>query len=197
MRRATRWALAVSCVLGVVALAGAGCYESLTSMVTADKLVFYDDLVGTYKVAEPATGRIRLSKGDDGKSYVQTHFDEKGVQTNKGTLHILKLGDAHFYEVTVDAFQTTGGKLVYAVGRLEIGGKGGAKTLTGYSFKSKDKFFADAAITTAEFEYEDEGETRKGRALSMPAEKLQAYFASHAKEMTHRELHLERVAEDR
>jgi hypothetical protein len=84
---------------------------------------------------------------------------------------------------------------VYVIGRLEIGDKDGARTLTGYSFKSKDAFFGDAAVTTEEFEYEDDGETRKGRALAMPAEKLQAYLASHAKDMTRKDLRLERVGQ--
>ena len=187
--RASRRAFAALLILVFV---GAGCYESLTSIVTKDKLVFYEDLLGTYKPAEPATGRITLGKGE-GKSYTQTHYDEKGVQTNKGSLHILKLGDHHFYEIAIDDFKNKDGKPIYVIGRLEMEGKEGARTLTGYGFESKDKFFAEAGIATAEYEHKDEGETRKGRALSMPPDVLQAYLAAHAKEMTHQELRLERA----
>src|SRR5687767_2474853 len=86
--------LALAAVLAL-ALAGVGCYESLTSIVTEDKLVFYDGLVGEYRFADPGTGRVRIGKGER-KGYTFEQFDEKGAPTNKGTLHVIKLGRDHF-----------------------------------------------------------------------------------------------------
>jgi hypothetical protein len=39
-------------------------------------------------------------------------------------------------------------------------------------------------VKTAEYEHLEDGERKKGRALAMPAEKLQAYLALRAAEIT-------------
>ena len=183
---------ALTCLF-LCALGAAGCYESLTSIATPDKLVFYDDLPGDYKAVAPATGRLSIGKGE-GKAFAYKQYDEKGGLQNKGALRIVKIGDEHFYEITIDGFQTSEGKPIYAVGRLAIGGKAGAKTLTGYAFKSKDAFFSDPGVTTAEYTSKENGEVKKARALSMPPEKLQAYLAAHAKEMTEPTLKFQQAA---
>ena len=97
---------------------------------------------------------------------------------------MVKLGDETFYQVSVDGYATTGGRPVYAVGRLAIGGKPGAKTLTGYAFKSEETLFGDALVKTEEYEHLEGGERKKSPALSMPPERLQAYLAVRAAEMT-------------
>ena len=184
--RTTR--LVFACLL-VAAFGGAGCYESLTSMVTPDKQVFYEDLVGEYEAVEPATGRVTIEKGPD-KGYAYRQYDDKGALANKGTLRLIKLGDNHFYEFTTERFATSDGKPLYAVGRLAIEGEQGARTLTGYAFETKDAFFQGIGVVTAEYRYNEDGEEKKGRALSMSPEALQAYFAAHAKEMAERGLRL-------
>lgn len=174
--------LALACVL-ICVIGVAGCYESLSDIATPDKLVFFDDLVGNYKAVDPGTGRLTLEKGP-GKAYAYHQYDGKDALVNKGTLWVVKLGDEHFYQVSVDGYATTDGRPVYTVGRLRIGGEPGAKTLTGYAFQSAETFFNDPRVTTAEYERQEYGERHKGRALSMPPEKLQAYLAARAAEMT-------------
>ena len=71
-------------------LALGGCYESLVSIATPDKLVFYDDLVGEYKAVDPATGRLTLERGKE-KEYAYKQYDDKDALQNKGTLKIIKL----------------------------------------------------------------------------------------------------------
>ena len=156
-----------------------GCYESLNSVATPDKLVFYDDLLGDYKAIEPASGRMSLRKAD-AKSYAYLEYDAKGDLKNQGELRVIKLGDHHFYEITIAGFTTADRKPVYVIGRLEIGGNAGPRTLAGYAFKSRETLFNDPAITSIEFTGQD---GKKGRALSMPAAALQAYLAEHAREM--------------
>jgi hypothetical protein len=184
--RTTRFA---SALLLAFVLGGAGCYESLTSIVTPDKQVFYEDLVGEYEAVEPATGRVTIEKGAD-KAYAYRQYDDKGALANKGRLRLIKLGDDHFYEITADRLNTLEGKPLYAVGRLAIEGEKGARTLTGYAFETKDAFFEGTGVVTAEYRYKEEGQEKKGRALSMSPEALQAYLAAHAKEMTERGLRL-------
>ena len=82
------------CVAG-----GAGCYESLTCIATPAKLVFYDELLGDFNAVEPASGRITLQKAA-GNAYSYLHYDDKGVQQNKGALRVIKFGDDHDYELT-------------------------------------------------------------------------------------------------
>src|SRR5688500_15921958 len=48
-----------ACVIASLVIV-AGCYESLRSVVTPDKLVFYEDLLGEYELASPGTGRVRI-----------------------------------------------------------------------------------------------------------------------------------------
>jgi hypothetical protein len=175
--------LGLCCLVACSLLALAGCYESLTSIATADKLVFSDELVGEYKAADPAAGRLTLKKGKD-KSYGFLQYDQKGVQTSKGTLWVVKLGKDYFYQVTVDGYATSDGRPVYAIGRLVVEGKAGARTLTGYAFKSEASIFADPKVKTEEYERVENGERRKSRALAMPADKLQEYLAARAAEMT-------------
>ena len=95
--------LGLWCLVACFLLALAGCYESLTSIATADKVVFYDDLVGEYKATDPAAGRLTLKKGKD-KTYSFLQYDQKDVQTSKGALWLVKLGNEHFYQVTVDGY---------------------------------------------------------------------------------------------
>lgn len=194
--RSVRLALAA---MLAIALTGAGCYESLTSIVTADTVVFYDGLVGEYRFADPGTGRVRIVKGER-KGYTFEQFDENDKPTNKGTLHVIKLGRDHFYELAIDGFRTDGGKPMYAIGRLAIerdDEQADAKSLTGFAFKSKEKFFADPEITTVEYAYDDRGERKTSRGLSMPPERLQAYLAAHVDEMVDAQLRLERIAKAR
>ena len=177
-------------VLGTLALPG--CYESLTDIATPDTLVFDADLLGDYTAADPATGRLTLGKGPE-KSYAYRQYDERGVLANEGKLWVVKLGDETFYQVSVDGYGTTGGKPVYAVGRLRVEGKPGEKTLTGYAFKSEEALFGDALVKSEEYEHVEGGERKKSRALSMPPEKLQAYLTVRAGEMTEPTLKFERV----
>jgi hypothetical protein len=173
--------LRLACLLACFLLPG--CYESLTDIATPDKLIFDDGLLGDYQAVDPATGRLTLGEGKD-KSYAYRQYDEKGALVNEGKLWVVKLGDETFYQVSVDGYGTTGGKPVYAVGRLRVEGKPGAKSLTGYAFKSEETLFGDALLKTEEYEHVEGGERKKSRALSMPAEKLQAYLALRAAEMT-------------
>jgi len=171
-------------VVGVLAaLGGFGCYESLTSIVTPDKVAFDPDLPGDYEGVEPATGRVEIRKGDD-KGYTYRFYDQKGELTNKGTLRLVKLGGETFYQFDVDGYATADGKAVYAIGRIVIEGKAGAKTLTGYSFKTKEQLFDAVGVATAEYTVKEAGEEKRSRALAMSTEDLQKYLAAHGAEMT-------------
>jgi hypothetical protein len=173
-------------------LSAPGCYESLTDIVTPDKLVPCDDLVGDYRAVDPGTGRLTLAKGK-GKELAYKQYDEKNALTNQGTLWVLKLGNDHFYQISVDGYAASDGRPVYAIGRLAIDGKPGAKVLTGYAFKSEDALFGDRLVGTAEYEHSEGGQRTTHRALSMPPEKLQAYLALRAAEMTEPTLKFEQV----
>ena len=176
--------LALTCTVACV-LAAPGCYESLTDVATPDKLLFDDGLLGDYDAVDPAAGRMTLAKGKDKeKAYAYRQYDEKGALANEGTFWVIKLGDETFYQVSVDGYATTGGRPVYAVGRLVIEGKPGARTLAGYAFKSPETLFGDALVKSEEYEHVEGGERKKSRALSMPPDKLQAYLALRAAEMT-------------
>jgi len=168
-------------LIAVVCLAG--CYESLVSVVTPDKAVYYDELLGDYQGVDPTTGRLTLEKGGP-QAYRFTQTDEKGEQTTKGTLRLIRLGDTDFYELTVDGFRTTDDKPLYAIGRLAIEGTAGAKTLSGYAFKTREELFDAIGVASSEYAYKEGGEEKKGRALSMPPDALQSYLAAHATEMT-------------
>ena len=174
----------VSACLLLCVLAGPGCFESLTSIATPDKLEFDADLVGDYTAADPATGRLTLEKGKDARTFAYRQYNEKDALVNQGTFWVVKLGDETFYQVSVDGYATTDGRPVYAVGRLRVEGKPGEKTLTGYTFKSPDTLFGDALVKAEEYEHVENGERKKSRALSMPPEKLQAYLTVRAAEMT-------------
>lgn len=186
---------ALACLLvGVLLIAG--CYESLTDIATPDKAVFFGDLVGDYAAVHPATGGLTLKKGTD-TSYAYTQYDDKGAPVNRGTFWILKLGDETFYQVSADGYATADGRPVYAIGRLRVEGEPGAKTLTGYAFKSPETFFGDRLVTTAEYERLEGGERKTGRAVSMPPEKLQTYLAVRAAEMTEPTLKFQQKAKGR
>jgi hypothetical protein len=74
---------------------------------------------------------------------------------------------------------------VYTIGRLRIEGMPGAKTLTGYTFKSADEIFNDPRVKAERYEYTSLGQRQTGRAVSMPPPgRLQAYLAERAAEMT-------------
>ena len=176
--------LALACLLAIVVLAPAGCYESLTSIATSDKVVFDADLLGRYAAVDPDTGGLTLEKGKEAKTYAYRQFDEKGVLVNQGTLWVVTVGGETFYQILVDGNVTTDGRAIYTIGRLRIRGRPGAKTLTGYAFESGYTFFDDPLITTAQYERLENGERMKGRALFMPPEKLQTYLALRAAEMT-------------
>jgi hypothetical protein len=186
----TRAFVAVAVVLAT------GCYESLTSVVTPDKQVYYDDLPGDYQGVAPTTGRLTLEKGGP-QAYAYRQFDEKGEQTLKGTLRLIRLGDAHFYEITADGFRTLEGKPIYVVGRLLIAGEPGAKTLTGLAFASREKLFDGIGIVSAQYEWKEGDEVKKGRGLSMPAQALQEYLSKHAAEMTEATLKFQQVKPSR
>ena len=178
----TKTSLALACL--VIGVATPGCYESLTSIATPDNVVFFDHLVGKYKAVAPGTGRLTLDKGKDKHTYTYRQYDEKDALVNQGTLWVMKLGDETFYQISVDGYATTDGRAVYAIGRLRIEGEPGAKTLTGYAFKSEEALFGDALVKTEEYERQEGSERKRSRALSMRPEKLQAYFALRAAEMT-------------
>ena len=179
--------LAFACLL----LCVAGCYESLTDIATADKVVFYDEFVGEFKPVAPTTGRLVLEKGED-NAYAYTHYNAAGdTVSGKGSLWILKLGEQHFYQLSVDGYTTRDGKPVYGVGRLAIEGDAGKKTLTGYAFQSAETLFGDKLVTTAE--YEQPG-GQKSRAVQMPAEKFQEYLAARGAEMTEATMKFEQAA---
>ena len=190
--RSCRTALAV--VITAV-LIGAGCYESLNSIVTPDKLVYYEGLIGDYRLADPGTGSVRITAGEK-KSYKFEQFDDQHKSTSHGTLHVIKLGKEHFYEITVSDFRTVDDKPVYAIGRMVIqrdAEDGPAKSLTGFAFQSKEKFFDDPEVTTSEFTYDERGERKTTRALAMAAERLQAFLEANVDKMTKQELRLERT----
>ena len=174
---------ALPCLVLVLASLS-GCYESLTDIATADKVVFYEDLLGPYKAALPATGRMTLEKGDRPNAYRYAQYDEKDALTNKGTLWLLKLGEEHFYQLTVDGFTTADGRAVYGVGRLKIEGAKGSKSLTGYAFKAQETLFDDPLIKSVEYEHAEGGERKKSRALSGPAAELQSALLVRAAGMT-------------
>jgi hypothetical protein len=135
-------------------------------------------------------------KGKD-SAYAYSQYDDKGTRLNQGTLWVVKLGDEHFYQISVDGYVTTDGRPLYAVGRLRIEGTPGAKTLTGYAFKTPETLLGDPLVTTAEVEHEEGGERKKGRALSMPPQKLQEYLALRAAEMTEPTLKFQQTGDGR
>jgi hypothetical protein len=177
----------------LVCVIGGGCYESLTTIVTPDKLVVVDKLAGEYQLLDPGSGRVTIEKGK-GKTYGYKQFDAKGAPLYKGTLCIVKLGDEHFYQITLDGITTADNKPVYVIGRLHIEGTPGARTLTGFAFNSPATFFGDASVGTVDYEFKARGEAKKGRAASAPTEKLQAFLAEHAADMTSATLKLKQVA---
>src|SRR3954452_24496551 len=129
-----------SAAVALLALVLGGCYESLTSIVTPDKVFFDPDLPGDYASSDPSAGRITIAKDGD-KGYTYKHYDEKGELKLKGPLQLVKLGTEMFYQFGADGYATTEGKPVYAIGRIVIEGKAGAKSFTGYSFKTKEQLF--------------------------------------------------------
>ena len=183
--------LVLACVVAWGLLA-VGCYESLTSIATADKLDFDARLLGEYSAVDPGTGRLTLERGK-GKSYAYRQYDAKGGLANKGTLWVVKLGDERFYQLSVDGYETTDGRTVYAVGRLRVEGAAGAMVLTGYAFKSKEAILGDTLVKTEEYEHLEDGKRKKSRALAMPAEKLQTYLSVRAGEMTEPTLKFEQT----
>jgi hypothetical protein len=174
---------AFCCLLAACLLTVGGCYESLTSIATGDKVVFSEELVGDYAATDAAAGRLTLSKGKD-KSYAFRQFDAKGAQTSKGTLWVVKLGKDYFYQIAVDGFAASDGRPVYAIGKLVVEGKAGVRTLTGYAFKAESSPLADPKVKTQEYELTENGQKRKSKAIAMPADKLQEYLAAHAADMT-------------
>lgn len=188
------FAAALAVVIAFAAI-GAGCYESLNSIVTPDKLVFYEGLAGDYRLADPGKGSVRIT-AEERKSYKFEQFDDQRQSTNRGTLHVIKLGTEHFYEITISDFRTVDDKPVYAIGRLVVqrdAEDGPAKSLTGFAFQSKEKFFDDPEVTTSEFTYDERGERKTTRALAMSAERLQAFLEANADKMTKQALRLERT----
>jgi hypothetical protein len=177
----------------LVTLLVGGCYESLTSIVTPDKVFFDPDLPGDYASTDPSAGRITIAKADD-KGYTYKHYDEKGELKLKGPLQLVKLGGETFYQFAADGYTTTEGKPVYAIGRIVIEGKPGAKTFTGYSFKTKEQLFDAIGVATAEYTHKENGEEKRERALSMSTEALQAYLAAHGAEMTEAVLKYQQTA---
>jgi hypothetical protein len=183
----------VSAAVALFAVFVGGCYESLTSIVTPDKVYFDPDLPGDYAATDPTAGRITIARGDD-KGYTYKHYDEKGELKMKGPLHLVKLGNETFYQFASDGYATTEGKPVYAIGRIVIEGKAGAKSFTGYSFKTKEQLFDAVGVATAEYTHKENGEEKRDRALSMSTEALQAYLAAHGGEMTEAVLKYQQTA---
>jgi hypothetical protein len=167
----------------LVAFLLGGCYESLTSIVTPDKVYFDPDLPGDYTATDPSAGRITIATAGD-KGYTYKHYDEKGELKLKGPLLLVKLGNETFYQFAADGYATTEGKPVYAIGRIVIEGKAGAKSFTGYSFKTKEELFDAVGVATAEYTHKEDGQEKRERALSMSTDALQAYLAAHGAEMT-------------
>jgi hypothetical protein len=174
--------LSSACLL-VLILSVAGCYESLTSIVTPDKLIAIDSLAGDYKAVDSGLGRLTIEKGD-GKTGVYRQLDDKGSVRCKGTFAVVKLGADHFYQMTVDGFATADGRPVYLIGRLHVEGPAGARTLTGYSFKTPQALLGDGSIQTSEYDYREGAETKKRHGISTPTADLQAFLAKRGGEMT-------------
>ena len=184
-----------TCAILACALGAAGCFESLTSIATPDKVVFYPDLGGDYRPPGPGGGRVHTHIARaEGKAYTYVQYDDKGAESTKGTLRLVKLGEHHFFEITLDNLKTAEGRPISVIGRLVIEGEPGAKTITGYTFKSKEEFLKDPAISTAEFSLKQNGETKKARAVSTPPQKLQAYLAAHAKDLSEETVKLQQSA---
>ena len=183
MRKAS---IPAACLLASLLLLAflAGCYESLTNIATPDKLVYFDDLVGDYQGVDAETGRMSLGKGKADTTYAYKQYDAKGTLVNEGGLWIIKLDDELFYQLSVDGYATSDGRAVYAIGRLKLEGESGARTLTGYAFKSEQTLFGDGLVKSEEYERVENGERKKHRALAMEAGKLQAYLALRAGVMT-------------
>jgi hypothetical protein len=167
-------------------LLAAGCFDSLTSIATPDKVVFDEGLVGEYRPADSTTGRLTLAKDTSrDKAYQYRQYDDKGALTGSGTLWVVKLGDETFYQIALDGRATADSRPVYTIGRLRIEGMPGAKTMTGYTFKSDGALFDDPRVKTERYEFVENGQRQTARAVSMPpAGKLQAYLADRAAEMT-------------
>ena len=175
-------------VFAIVAatLLAAGCFDSLTSIATSDKTVFDGDLVGEYRAVDSGGERLTLEKdtGRD-KAYTYQQRDGKGMLSGSGTLWIVKLGDDTFYQITPDGRTTADGRAVYTIGRLRIEGMPGARTLTGYTFKSEGTLFDDPRVKSERYEYVENGQRQTGRAVSMPpAGRLQTYLSERAADMT-------------
>ena len=175
--------LALACYV-VFPIVLAGCYESLTNIGTADKVVFDAALLGKYAAVDPASGTLTLERGREPKTYYYRQYDDDGGLLSQGTLWVVNLGEATCYQFSVDGYATADGRPLYFIGRLGIDGTPGAKTLTGYAFKSADTILSDPLVKTEAYERVKNGERTKGRALSMPSEKLQTYLAQRAAAMT-------------
>jgi hypothetical protein len=183
--------------LAIVAacLLAAGCFDSLTSIATSDKVVFDGDLLGEYRAAD-STSRLTLEQDKSrDKAYAYRQYDDKGALTASGTLWVVKLGDETFYQITLDGRTTADSRAIYTIGRLRIEGMPGAKTLTGYTFKSADEIFNDPRVKTEHYEYTWLGERKTARAVSMPPPgRLQAYLAERAADMTEPTLKYQQTA---
>ena len=174
--------LTTACLLALL-VGAAGCYESLTSIVTPDKLIPVDSLAGEYKAVDSGLGRLTIEKGD-GKTGVFRQLDDKGSVRAKGTFAVVKLGADHFYQMTMDGFATADGRPVYLIGRLHVEGPAGARTLTGYSFKTPQALLGDGSIQTSDYEYREGDKVTKRHGISTPTADLQAFLAKRAGDMT-------------
>jgi hypothetical protein len=187
--------------LAVVAacLLAAGCFDSLTSIATPDKVVFDEGLVGEYRLADSTMARMTLEKDTSrDKAYAYRQYDDKGALTGSGTLWIVKLGEEFFYQITLDGRTTADSRPVFTIGRLRIEGMPGAKTLTGYTFKSDGALFDDPRVKTERYEYVEDGQRQTARAVSMPpAGRLQAYLAERAADMTQPTLKYQQIGAGR
>ena len=108
-----------TCAILACALGAAGCFESLTSIATPDKVVFYPDLVGDYRPPGPGGGRVHTHIARaEGKAYTYVQYDDKGAESTKGTLRLVKLGEHHFFEIPLDTLETEPGAGPDFAGRI-------------------------------------------------------------------------------
>lgn len=181
-------------VLSAVALSAGCIYESLGTIVTADKLVFYENLVGEYecKSGEHKLGHFTIAKGKEDKSYLVTERNADGGIVGTRVLRLIKLGEHHFYDMEMPA-ETNKGK-IHGFGRMAIDGD----RIRAFIFDGDDmdgkKLYGHGDIRTEEYvRIGPDGTQTMRRAVSMTPQDLQAFLQKHAGEMTREAYVLTRV----
>ncbi len=173
-------------LIGCVALGLGACVPSDKSVVTEDKQVFLDELVGQWSMGSGNDATLLTLIRGEGKTYDVTTFDAASKETGHALFRVMKLGEEYFYELEMK--DKADSKPRYAFGRLTFD----KSHITGWTFADANKMLSDPAITTAEIPDANDN-TGKQRVVSMPADKVQAYLAAHAGEMKTESLKVDRV----